>query len=66
MWLLIIWCVSFFFRDNVEWTQEQEAAAKKKVQEHSQPLPTEKQGLLIQAAKRKSLNNLHAPSVHFF
>ncbi|XP_046894812.1 tRNA N(3)-methylcytidine methyltransferase METTL2 isoform X2 [Hypomesus transpacificus] len=29
--------------DNVEWTQEQEAAAKKKVQEHSQPLPTEKQ-----------------------
>ncbi|XP_045065284.1 tRNA N(3)-methylcytidine methyltransferase METTL2-like isoform X2 [Coregonus clupeaformis] len=30
-------------RDNVEWTEEQEAAAKKKVQENSQPLPQEKQ-----------------------
>ncbi|KAL0992749.1 hypothetical protein UPYG_G00097890 [Umbra pygmaea] len=29
--------------DNVEWTEEQEAAAKKKVQENSQPLPQEKQ-----------------------
>ncbi|XP_030591746.1 LOW QUALITY PROTEIN: tRNA N(3)-cytidine methyltransferase METTL2 [Archocentrus centrarchus] len=29
--------------DNVEWTDEQEAAAKKKVLEHSQPLPPEKQ-----------------------
>ncbi|XP_010873074.2 tRNA N(3)-methylcytidine methyltransferase METTL2 [Esox lucius] len=29
--------------DNVEWTEEQEAAAKKKVQENSQPLPLEKQ-----------------------
>uniref|UniRef100_A0A8C5DZ97 tRNA N(3)-cytidine methyltransferase n=1 Tax=Gouania willdenowi TaxID=441366 RepID=A0A8C5DZ97_GOUWI len=31
------------FKDNVEWTDEQEAAAKKKVSENSQPLPTEKQ-----------------------
>ncbi|XP_076000040.1 tRNA N(3)-cytidine methyltransferase METTL2 [Genypterus blacodes] len=29
--------------DNVEWTEEQEAAAKKKVLENNQPLPTEKQ-----------------------
>ncbi|XP_053193912.1 tRNA N(3)-methylcytidine methyltransferase METTL2 [Scomber japonicus] len=29
--------------DNVEWTEEQEAAAKKKVLENSQPLPQEKQ-----------------------
>uniref|UniRef100_A0A665U259 tRNA N(3)-cytidine methyltransferase n=1 Tax=Echeneis naucrates TaxID=173247 RepID=A0A665U259_ECHNA len=29
--------------DNVEWTEDQEAAAKKKVQENSQPLPPEKQ-----------------------
>ncbi|XP_051904614.1 tRNA N(3)-methylcytidine methyltransferase METTL2 isoform X1 [Hippocampus zosterae] len=29
--------------DNVEWTEEQEAAAKSKVQENSQPLPLEKQ-----------------------
>ncbi|XP_024245902.1 tRNA N(3)-methylcytidine methyltransferase METTL2 [Oncorhynchus tshawytscha] len=29
--------------DNVEWTEEQETAAKKKVQENSQPLPQEKQ-----------------------
>ncbi|CAN9505423.1 unnamed protein product [Ophioblennius macclurei] len=29
--------------DNVEWTDEQEAAAKKKVLENSQPLPAEKQ-----------------------
>ncbi|XP_061703400.1 tRNA N(3)-methylcytidine methyltransferase METTL2 [Syngnathoides biaculeatus] len=29
--------------DNVEWTEEQEAAAKSKVQENSQPLPPEKQ-----------------------
>uniref|UniRef100_A0A671WJB6 tRNA N(3)-cytidine methyltransferase n=3 Tax=Sparus aurata TaxID=8175 RepID=A0A671WJB6_SPAAU len=29
--------------DNVEWTEEQEASAKKKVLENSQPLPTEKQ-----------------------
>nr|XP_043906932.1 tRNA N(3)-methylcytidine methyltransferase METTL2 isoform X2 [Solea senegalensis] len=29
--------------DNVEWTEEQEAAAKKKVSENSQPLPPEKQ-----------------------
>ncbi|XP_029912878.1 tRNA N(3)-cytidine methyltransferase METTL2 [Myripristis murdjan] len=29
--------------DNVEWTEEQEAAAKKKVLENSQPLPPEKQ-----------------------
>ncbi|XP_053707853.1 tRNA N(3)-methylcytidine methyltransferase METTL2 [Synchiropus splendidus] len=29
--------------DNVEWTEEQEAAAAKKVQENSQPLPLEKQ-----------------------
>ncbi|XP_059896424.1 tRNA N(3)-methylcytidine methyltransferase METTL2 [Gadus macrocephalus] len=29
--------------DNVEWTVEQEAAAKKKVLENSEPLPTEKQ-----------------------
>ncbi|XP_054615254.1 tRNA N(3)-methylcytidine methyltransferase METTL2 [Dunckerocampus dactyliophorus] len=29
--------------DNVEWTEEQEAAAKTKVQENSQPLPQEKQ-----------------------
>lgn len=36
----------FFFvnRDNVEWTEEQEASAKKKVLENSQPLPPEKQG----------------------
>ncbi|XP_057717357.1 tRNA N(3)-methylcytidine methyltransferase METTL2 isoform X2 [Corythoichthys intestinalis] len=32
--------------DNVEWTEEQEAAAKSKVQENSQPLPAEKQGRL--------------------
>lgn len=31
-------------RDNVEWTEEQEACAKKKVLENSQPLPSEKQG----------------------
>lgn len=31
-------------RDNVEWTEEQEASAKKKVLENSQPLPTDKQG----------------------
>lgn len=31
-------------RDNVEWTEEQEASAKKKVSENSQPLPSEKQG----------------------
>uniref|UniRef100_A0A8C4HTH4 tRNA N(3)-cytidine methyltransferase n=1 Tax=Dicentrarchus labrax TaxID=13489 RepID=A0A8C4HTH4_DICLA len=30
-------------RDNVEWTEEQEASAKKKVLENSQPLPSEKQ-----------------------
>ncbi|KAK7940095.1 hypothetical protein WMY93_003421 [Mugilogobius chulae] len=30
-------------RDNVEWTEEQENAAKKKVLENSQPLPAEKQ-----------------------
>nr|XP_046271099.1 tRNA N(3)-methylcytidine methyltransferase METTL2 isoform X1 [Scatophagus argus] len=29
--------------DNVEWTDEQEASAKKKVLENSQPLPSEKQ-----------------------
>ncbi|XP_047426890.1 tRNA N(3)-methylcytidine methyltransferase METTL2 [Mugil cephalus] len=29
--------------DNVEWTDEQEAAAKKKVLENNQPLPSEKQ-----------------------
>ncbi|XP_072298258.1 tRNA N(3)-cytidine methyltransferase METTL2 [Eucyclogobius newberryi] len=29
--------------DNVEWTEEQESAAKKKVLENSQPLPAEKQ-----------------------
>ncbi|XP_071766909.1 tRNA N(3)-cytidine methyltransferase METTL2 [Centroberyx gerrardi] len=29
--------------DNVEWTEEQEAAAKKKVIENSQPLPAQKQ-----------------------
>ncbi|XP_059203340.1 tRNA N(3)-methylcytidine methyltransferase METTL2 [Centropristis striata] len=29
--------------DNVEWTEEQEASAKKKVSENNQPLPTEKQ-----------------------
>ncbi|XP_056607875.1 tRNA N(3)-methylcytidine methyltransferase METTL2 [Triplophysa dalaica] len=29
--------------DNVEWSAEQEAAAQKKVQENSQPLPAEKQ-----------------------
>nr|XP_020463050.1 methyltransferase-like protein 2-A [Monopterus albus] len=29
--------------DNVEWTEEQEAAAKRKVLENSQPLPPEKQ-----------------------
>ncbi|XP_056144369.1 tRNA N(3)-methylcytidine methyltransferase METTL2 [Lampris incognitus] len=29
--------------DNVEWTEEQEAAAKKRVLENSQPLPPEKQ-----------------------
>ncbi|XP_060882239.1 tRNA N(3)-methylcytidine methyltransferase METTL2 [Labrus mixtus] len=29
--------------DNVEWTEEQEASAKKKVSENSQPLPSEKQ-----------------------
>ncbi|XP_028268269.1 tRNA N(3)-cytidine methyltransferase METTL2 [Parambassis ranga] len=29
--------------DNVEWTDEQEAAAKKKVSENNQPLPPEKQ-----------------------
>lgn len=28
----------------MEWTEEQEASAKKKVLENSQPLPTEKQG----------------------
>lgn len=33
-------------RDNVEWTEEQEASAKKKVLENSQPLPSEKQGLM--------------------
>lgn len=29
----------------MEWTEEQEASAKKKVLENSQPLPSEKQGL---------------------
>ncbi|XP_012672332.2 tRNA N(3)-methylcytidine methyltransferase METTL2 [Clupea harengus] len=29
--------------DNVEWSEEQEAAARRKVQEHSQPLPADKQ-----------------------
>ncbi|XP_029293490.1 tRNA N(3)-cytidine methyltransferase METTL2 [Cottoperca gobio] len=29
--------------DNVEWTEEQEASAKKKVSENNQPLPVEKQ-----------------------
>lgn len=33
-----------FERDNVEWSEEQEAAAQKKVQENSQPLPADKQG----------------------
>ena len=33
-----------FVRDNVEWSEEQEAAARRKVQEHSQPLPADKQG----------------------
>lgn len=32
-------------RDNVEWSTEQEEAAQKKVQENSQPLPAEKQGI---------------------
>jgi len=31
-------------RDNVEWTQDQEAAARRKVLENSDPLPAEKQG----------------------
>ncbi|KAK1876998.1 tRNA N(3)-methylcytidine methyltransferase METTL2 [Dissostichus eleginoides] len=30
--------------DNVEWTEEQEASAKRKVLENNQPLPLEKQG----------------------
>lgn len=34
-------------RDNVEWSDEQEAAAKKKVLENSQPLPSEKQGCWV-------------------
>lgn len=39
-------CCAVFIvnRDNVEWTEEQEASAKKKVSENSQPLPSEKQG----------------------
>lgn len=36
---------SVLYRDNVEWTTEQEECAKKKVLENSQPLPSEKQGL---------------------
>lgn len=38
---------SAFNRDNVEWTDEQEACAKKKVSENSQPLPSEKQGGVV-------------------
>lgn len=33
----------------MEWTEEQEAAAKKKVLENSQPLPPEKQGCIVVA-----------------
>lgn len=40
-------CCSVVNRDNVEWTEEQEASAKKKVLENSQPLPSEKQGCII-------------------
>lgn len=31
----------------MEWTEEQEACAKKKVSENSQPLPSEKQGFIV-------------------
>lgn len=34
-------------RDNVEWTDEQEEAAKRKVSENSYPLPAEKQGFIL-------------------
>lgn len=37
-------------RDNVEWTEEQETAAKKKVLENNQPLPLEKQGCFCDSA----------------
>lgn len=36
-----------FSRDNVEWTEEQEKAAKKKVSENNHPLPPEKQGWVL-------------------
>ncbi|XP_066554689.1 tRNA N(3)-cytidine methyltransferase METTL2 isoform X2 [Amia ocellicauda] len=36
----VSWCPC---RDNVEWTEDQETAAKHKVLENSQPLPSEKQ-----------------------
>lgn len=44
-------------RDNVEWTEEQEASAKKKVLEHSQPLPSEKQGFLWVFSTSKNIKH---------
>lgn len=31
----------------MEWTEEQEASAKRKVSENNQPLPPEKQGTIV-------------------
>lgn len=52
-------------RDNVEWTEEQEAAARKKVQENNQPLPEEKQGapsiVMILVLYMRPLQTLRPP-----
>lgn len=52
-----------FNRDNVEWTEEQEACAKKKVLENSQPLPSEKQGVVVVLSDTLSQHEQHQGSI---
>lgn len=40
-------CAVLTCRDNVQWSDEQENAARRKVQENSEPLPEEKQGVFF-------------------
>ncbi|MGH0147896.1 UNVERIFIED_CONTAM: hypothetical protein FKN15_044136 [Acipenser sinensis] len=47
--------------DNVEWSEDQEAAARRKVLENAQPLPTEKQdelGAIFTRAGLEKVQNL--------
>lgn len=43
----------------MEWSQEQETAAKKKVSENSQPLPQEKQGSTVTHTETCASHKLH-------